>query len=152
VAIISHSPTTTHIPPKLAFTRYLVPIGRVFFVLIFLAAAPNHFAAAGIGYAAQQGVPAAGVLVPLSGVLALVGGLSVALGFYTRIGALLLAIFLIPVTLMMHKFWAFNDPMQHQMQLVMFLKNVSILGATFLLMYFGPGPFSVDRSRSRVLP
>jgi putative oxidoreductase len=134
-------------------TRFLVPLGRLCFVLIFLAAVPAHFTGAGIGYAAQQGVPAAQVLVPLSGVLSLLGGLSVLLGYRARLGALLLAIFLIPVTLMMHKFWALPDPMQARMQQIMFMKNVAMLGGCFLLMYFGAGPFSIDaRSRRTTTP
>ncbi len=151
MAITSHAPVVTPIRPQFTFIGYLVPLGRILFVIIFLLSVPSHFTQAGIGYAAHQGVPAADLLVPLSGILALVGGLSVALGFYTRVGALLLAIFLIPVTLMMHNFWTLHEPMQHQLQQIMFLKNVSILGGTFLLMYFGPGPFSVDARSRRVL-
>jgi len=74
---------------------YLVPAGRVLFALIFLQTVPMHFSEAGIQYAAAHGVPAAGLLVPLSGVMAFVGGLSVALGYYARVGALLLALFLL---------------------------------------------------------
>lgn len=125
--------------------RYLVPVGRVLFALIFLASALTHFRQATIGYATHQGVPAAGLLVPVAGLLALLGGLSVALGYYTRVGAALLALFLIPVTLMMHKFWAVSNPMQAQIQQIMFMKNVSMLGATALLMYFGAGPISLDQ-------
>ena len=60
--------------------RYLVPVGRFFYSAIFLMTALGHFSPQYIGYAAQQGVPAAGLLVPLSGVIATAGGLSVALG------------------------------------------------------------------------
>jgi putative oxidoreductase len=124
--------------------RFLVPVGRLCFALIFLLAVPMHFTSAGIGHAAQQGVPAANLLVPISGIMALLGGLSVLFGYYARFGAALLAIFLIPVTLMMHKFWGLADPGQAQIQQIMFMKNVAILGGAFLLMYFGAGPFSLD--------
>src|SRR2546422_5224150 len=50
----------------------------------------GHFSAAYIGYAAQQGVPAAGFLVPLSGVIATLGGLSVTFGYKAKLGAWLL--------------------------------------------------------------
>ncbi len=106
-----------------------------------------------MAYAAHQGVPAPSVLVPIAGIIALIGGLSVALGFYARAGALLLALFLIPVSLWMHAFWNVADPMQHQMQMIHFLKNVSIFGAVLLLMHFGAGPISVDnRTRTVVSP
>jgi putative oxidoreductase len=86
------------------WTRYLVPVGRVFLALMFIMAGPAHFSSEMIRYAALQGVPAASVLVPLAGIIAFVGGLSLALGFWTRIGALLLVVFLVPVTLTMHAF------------------------------------------------
>jgi len=126
--------------------RALVPIGRLFVVAIFLMSSMKHFSAEGIGYAASQGVPMANVLVPVSGILALAGGISVLLGYKARWGALLLAMFLVPVTLMMHRFWAIPDPQMAMMQQVMFMKNVSMLGATLLLMYFGAGPISFDNA------
>ncbi|HEY4158258.1 MAG TPA: DoxX family protein [Polyangiaceae bacterium] len=131
-------------------TRFLVPLGRLLFVLIFLESVPMHFSAAGANYAAAQGVPFASVLVPLSGLLALVGGLSVLLGVYARWGALLLALFLVPVTFAMHRFWMISDPAQAMLQRIMFMKNITMLGGTFLLMHFGAGPISVDQTRARV--
>src|SRR5262249_40129373 len=98
-------------------------------------------------YAASQGVPLAPLAVPLSGVLCLVGGASVLLGYKARFGAALLALFLIPVTLMMHRFWAIPDPAAAQIQQIMFMKNVAMLGGAFLIMYFGAGPISFDARR-----
>jgi putative oxidoreductase len=111
-----------------------------------------HFTRAGADYAAQQGVPFANVLVPVAAVLALLGGLSVLVGYHARVGAVLLALFLVPVTLMMHKFWVIADPMQRQVQQIMFAKNVSMLGATLMLMYFGAGPVSLDARRPVIEP
>ena len=81
--------------------RSIVPVARLLFVSIFLASVPGHFQAQTIAYAAQAGVPYAGILVPLSGLLALAGGLSVLLGWHARVGAWLLVLFLVPVTLAM---------------------------------------------------
>jgi putative oxidoreductase len=78
----------------------------------------------------------------------LAGGLSILLGYRAKIGACLIALFLVPVTLMMHKFWAVHDPMMAQMHLVMFVKNVSMLGGAFLISHFGAGPLSLDARRS----
>jgi len=128
-----------------ALTRRLVPLGRAMFAAIFLVSAPGHFGQGAISYAASQGVPMPGLLVPLSGVLALLGGLSVLLGFRARIGAAMLIAFLVPVTLMMHNFWAFSDPMQAAMQQGMFMKNMSMLGGAILIAHFGAGPMSMDR-------
>ncbi len=94
--------------------------------------------------AAAQGVPMAGLLVPLSGVFALAGGLSILLGYRAKIGGWLLAAFMLPVTIMMHNFWAVTDPTMARMQQVMFMKNLAILGGALLISYFGAGALSLD--------
>ena len=127
----------------------VVVLGRFLFALIFLMAGANHFNKQTIGYAASQGVPLASVAVPLSGVLAIVGGLSILLGYRAKLGAWLIVVFLIPVTLMMHKFWTVTDPMMAQLQMILFMKNVSMLGGALLISQFGAGPFSLDARRSR---
>ena len=127
--------------------RYVVPIGRVLFAAIFVIAGFGHFSSRSIAYAASHGVPLASVAVPLSGVMAVVGGVSVALGYRAKLGAWLIVLFLVPVTLMMHRFWAIGDPMMAQLQQVMFLKNLSMLGAALVFAYFGAGPVSLDARR-----
>jgi putative oxidoreductase len=129
--------------------RWAVPVGRALFAAIFILASFGHFSKETIGYAAAAGVPLAGIAVPFSGLLALAGGLSVLLGYRTRIGALLLVAFLVPVTLMMHKFWGVADPMMAKMQQVMFMKNVALTGASLLLAWFGAGPISLDAKKGR---
>ena len=124
--------------------RYLVLAGRILFSLIFITAAPRHFSTEGILHAAQLGVPFARLLVPISGVMALTGGLSVAFGYKARWGAWTLVAFLIPVTLLMHAFWTLQDPVQVHIQQAMFAKNLSMLGGVLLLAYFGSGPLSAD--------
>jgi len=124
--------------------RALVPIGRALFVLIFLSSVPEHFSRGAIDAAAAHGVPLATIAVPVSGILALLGGLSVLLGFRARFGALLLVLFLVPVTLFMHKFWGLSDPQMATMQRVNFLKNTALVGGALMMMYFGSGPYSID--------
>jgi len=127
----------------------VVVLGRFFFALIFLIAAPNHFTRPTIAFSASQGVPLASIAVPLSGVLAIAGGLSILLGYRAKLGAWLIVLFLIPVTLMLHKFWTVQDPMMAQIQMILFMKNVSMLGGALLISQFGAGPFSLDARRSR---
>jgi len=122
----------------------IVLLGRFLFVLIFLMSGPRHFLSQTIGYAAAQGVPLASIAVPFSGLLALAGGLSILLGYRARIGAWLIVLFLAAVTPMMHKFWGVTDPMMFQIQFVMFMKNVSMLGAALLITQIGSGPWSLD--------
>jgi len=125
-----------------------VLLGRFLYVLIFLMAAPSHFSKQTIEYAATQGAPLASVVVPLSGIIALAGGLSILLGYRAKIGAWLIVLFLVPVTLTMHKFWTVHDPVMAQTQMVMFMKNLAILGGALLISQFGAGPLSLDARRS----
>ena len=125
---------------------FIVFLGRVFYSLIFILASFNHFTQGAIKYAAHEGVPMADILVPFSGVLALLGGFSVLLGYKARLGAFFLILFLLPVTFMMHAFWNISDPIVASIQQIMFMKNLSILGGALLITYWGSGPFSVDKS------
>ena len=127
---------------------YLVPLGRLLYSAIFLMTVFGHFSAGYIGYAAQAGVPAPGLLVPLSGVIAILGGLSITLGYKAKIGGWLIVLFLVPVTFKMHAFWAVTDPMMRGIQLALFWKNISMLGAALLITHFGAGPVSLDARRS----
>jgi putative oxidoreductase len=127
----------------------VVLLGRFLFTLIFVMAGANHFNKQTIGYAASQGVPLASIAVPLSGVIAIAGGLSILLGYRAKLGAWLIALFLVPVTLVMHKFWTVQDPTMAQLQMILFMKNVSMLGGALLISQFGAGPFSLDARRSR---
>jgi len=127
----------------------VVILGRFLFALIFLMAGANHFNKQTIGYAASHGVPLAAIAVPLSGVLAIAGGLSILLGYRAKLGAWLIVLFLVPVSLMMHKFWTVTDPMMAQIQMILFMKNVSMLGGAVLISHFGAGPFSLDARRAR---
>jgi len=83
------------------------------------------------------------IVVPVSGILAALGALSILLGYKAKIGGWLIAIFLVGVT-PMHKFWAIPDPMMQQMQMVMFMKNLAMLGGALLISQFGSGPWSLD--------
>jgi putative oxidoreductase len=138
-AVSTHS--LDHVP---ATTGLLVLLGRFFFALIFLLSGPRHFMSQTIAYAASQGVPLASIAVPFSGLLAVLGGLSILLGYRARIGGWLIVIFLIGVTPLMHKFWGVSDPMAYQIQFIMFMKNVSMLGGALLISQFGAGPWSLD--------
>ncbi len=124
--------------------KYLVLLGRLFYSAIFLMAAPGHFSQKTIEYAAGHGVPLASIAVPASGVIAFLGALSILTGYKARIGAWLIVLFLVPVTLTMHNFWAVADPAAAGVQQIMFMKNLSMLGAAMLIAYFGSGPLSMD--------
>ncbi|MFQ6045750.1 MAG: DoxX family protein [Gemmatimonadales bacterium] len=143
----AHMAESASAPRRVDLTRFIVPLARLLFAAIFIMASLGHFSQQGIGYGAQEGVPLASVLVPLSGVMSLVGGLSVLLGYRARIGAWLLVVFLIPVTIIMHDFWAVEDAAMAQLQQVMFLKNLALLGGALFIARYGAGPFSLDAVR-----
>jgi len=111
--------------------KYVVLLGRILYSAIFVMAGPGHFSKETIGYAAGRGVPMASLLVPASGVIAFLGGLSIIAGYKTRYGARLLVIFFVPVTIMIHNFWAITDPMAAKVQQIMFMKNLSSWGPLF---------------------
>ena len=121
----------------------VVLVGRFLFALIFVMSGFTHFSSQTIAFAASQGVPMASFLVPASGVIAFLGGLSILLGYRARLGAWLIVLFLVGVT-PMHKFWGITDPMMQQMQMVMFMKNLAMLGGALLITQLGSGPWSVD--------
>lgn len=129
--------------------KAVVVLGRFLYSLIFIISGAGHFNPNMAEYAAQHGVPLASLLVPIAGLIAIAGGLSVMLGFRARWGAVLLIIFLVPVTVMIHSFWNVADPMQAQTQQAMFLKNLSMLGAALLIFNFGAGPVSFDEQAGR---
>jgi putative oxidoreductase len=147
---LHHGPTFTDrsVGISTRADRILAPLGRVFYSLIFIASAPMHFTRHAVDHAASQGVPMHGIAVPLAGIIALLGGLSILVGYRARIGAWLVVLFLVPVTIMMHRFWSVSDPQAAQMQFAMFMKNVSMLGGAFLIAYFGAGPVSFDARRT----
>ncbi len=95
----------------MSITEILLIAGRVLFALLFISSGVNHFtkAQAMIGYAQYKKVPMAKISVYLSGLMLILGGIYVVLGFYADLGALLIAIFLIPTAFLMHAFWKFYN-------------------------------------------
>jgi putative oxidoreductase len=121
-------------------------LGRIILGVYYLFNASNHFMRLEMmsGYAASKGVPAPKVLVAGSGVLLLVGGLSILTGFQPTIGVLALVLFLVPVTFKMHDFWAEKDQMAKMTQMVNFTKNMALLGAALMFLAIPqPWPWSI---------
>jgi len=113
-------------------------VGRILFALVFVfSGATIHLLQRkqGIQYAKMYGVPLAEVGVPLTGIMAVLGGLSVAVGLWGDLGALLIAAFLALITPLMHAFWREEDAMQKQLQTVNFVKNTALLGGALVLFY-----------------
>jgi putative oxidoreductase len=97
------------------------------------------------GYMAAKGLPMVNVLLPLTILTELGGGLDLVAGFKARWVALLLAGFTILAALIFHNFWA-ADAAQHMNQQIHFMKNITIAGGMLMVFAFGPGRYSVDKS------
>lgn len=92
-----------------------------------------------MGYMQAMGMPAVGFFLAMAIIFEVLGGLSVLLGYKTKWGAGALMIFLIPTTLIFHTNFA------DQMQMIMFMKNLAILGALIGLAVNGAGSLSLDQ-------
>ena len=103
-----------------------------------------------VGYMATQGIGSR-TLAIIAASAEVAGGLSLAFGFLTRIGAIGLLLFLIPTTLIFHDFWTVPGDAR-VMQLQLFLKNLAIMGGLSLLIANGPGRYSVDRLLRNPMP
>ena len=119
----------------MSVTEIALIAGRVLFALLFISSGINHFTKneAMTGYAKYKKVPMAKAAVYLSGLMILLGGIYIVLGFYADLGALLIALFLIPTAFLMHAFWKETDPTAKQNETIGFFKDLSLAGAAFII-------------------
>jgi len=126
---------------------YVFLAGRVLFGGFFILSGIRHFQHLPImtKFTGAKGFPAPKLSVIGSGLLILLGGLCVLLGCRPLWGIAAITLFLVPVTLVMHNYWADTDPMTKQMNQVNFLKNMALLGAAWMMVLIPePWPFSVS--------
>jgi uncharacterized membrane protein YphA (DoxX/SURF4 family) len=111
-------------------------IGRVIFGVYWLGAAYGHLVGyeGTVGYAASKGVPAPKTAIIVTGLLLLIGGLSILTGYYPTIGIVALVVFLLGVTFKIHAFWKEQDPMMKMSQKIHFQKNIALLGALLMML------------------
>ena len=124
-----------------AASPYLKFVGRVLLVIIFIQAGfhkiPGYEGTA--AHMDERGVPS--ILLPLVILAELGGGLLVLVGFWTRWAAITLAGFTVLAALLFH--W---EP-GNQMQMISFMKNITIAGGFLVLAGAGPGAFALDNRR-----
>jgi putative oxidoreductase len=126
---------------------FIALIARILIATLFLVACKGKLTdpASFAGYVASQGGPSSTILAFIAGLVELVGGLAILVGFQTRWAALLLFGFTIVATAIGHQFWHVTDPAMHMDQQIHFMKNLVILGAMLMLFVHGPGSLSIDR-------
>lgn len=116
----------------------LVLVGRILFVPLFLASGLGHLTRTSMmaAYAASRGVPKsiAPAVVVGSGVLIVAGGLMVLFGVWGDLGALLLAVFLVPTALIMHGPWGVTDAQARMMEQTQLLKDLALAGAALMIL------------------
>ncbi|PIR47035.1 MAG: DoxX family protein [Candidatus Vogelbacteria bacterium CG10_big_fil_rev_8_21_14_0_10_45_14] len=132
---------------SLQFAEVLFLIGRILFGGYFAYSGINHFIKWDMmrGFTASKGVPQAGPMVAISGILLLVGGLGIVAGVAIPWAVASLAVFLIPTSLLMHAFWKDTDPMQKMANQINFMKNMALLGAALMLLMI-PMPWAIALS------
>lgn len=127
----------------------LLLLGRVLFSVIFIFGAMGHLTKVGYmaGYAGAMGVPFPKLAIIVTGLILLAGSISILLGWKISYGAIILIIFLIPVTYQMHFLPMLHatDPMQKQMQMINFLKNIGLMGGAIYIALLGAGKYSIDK-------
>jgi putative oxidoreductase len=109
-------------------------VGRLLLGLIFLVSAvrtAGQFQAS-VADLAQNHIPLAELTLAIALTAEFLGAISVVSGLWYRCGALLLILFLVPVTLLYHAFWLYEGA-RRDAQLVHFLKNLAILGGLTLV-------------------
>jgi len=110
-------------------------IGRILFAFMFVMSGVNHLTKADhmVGYAQFKGVPSPKLAVQGSGVVLLLGGLSVILGVWADLGAIVLAAILVIMAVKMHNFWAIEDAQAKQADMIGFMKNISMAGGAVFM-------------------
>lgn len=128
-----------------ALINWVELAGRLLLALLFLLSGLGKLGAyaATIAYMSSQGVP--GALLPVVIATEVLGAIAIVIGWRTRVVALLLAGFSILTAL------AFHNNLADQIQMIMFLKNISIAGGFLLLVANGAGPLSLDGRRAHTI-
>lgn len=89
------------------------------------------------GYAKFKKVPMPELAVLVTGVMLVVGGAGLLLGInpsYNQASALILVLFMVPTTFMMHNFWEEKDAQAKMNDQIAFMKNVALIGALLMFM------------------
>jgi putative oxidoreductase len=120
--------------------NFFLLLARIFLVLIFLMAGISKITdfAGSQQYMMAYGMPMAGFLLVVATIIEVVGSLMIIIGYKTKWVALIWVIYLIPTTLIFHTH--FSD----MVQMVMFWKNLGLMGGLLYVYFFGPGAISID--------
>lgn len=121
--------------------------GRILLALMFLIAGVGKITgfAGTVGYMEAYGVPMAQLLAVATIVIEVGGGIMLIVGWQARWAAAALFLFTLIVTPIFHAFWAVPAD-QEQLQMIMFLKNLAIMGGLLYVMAHGPGNMAMQKN------
>lgn len=125
-----------HYKVRLIFMEILFIIAHIALGLYFIYQGMNHFFHANYlaGYAASKGVPFPKVAVIAAGVTFTIAGISLTGWIAPIIGLGLAILTLIPITTMMHNYWAISDPQHRATEQITFMKNFAIVASLLLIL------------------
>ncbi|PSB08555.1 DoxX family protein [Pleurocapsa sp. CCALA 161] len=124
--------------------EYIALAARICLCLIFFKAGISHITAFSglVETISSQGLPLPSLLAAGTVFFQLLGSVSLLLGYQTKIGSILLIIFLIPASLLFH------NPLADPSQINDFLKNIGLIGGLLMVIYAGAGALSVDGQKN----
>lgn len=116
--------------------EFIFLIGRILFGSLFIYNGWKHFTynTSLALYAQGRGVPMPRIVVFVSGIMIILGGLGIVLGIYVKLSILLLSLFLLGTLYKMHPFWKESDPSKRNIEIVQFTKNAALLGALLMIL------------------
>ncbi len=125
--------------------RFAPLLGRILIAALFVPAGIHKITgfAGTSAYMASKGLPLPDLLLVLTIIIELGGGLMILLGWRAREAALIIAVFLIPVTVIFHGFWGVEDAAAQAKERIVFMKNLAIMGGLFVIAGLGAGPCSL---------
>lgn len=111
-------------------------LGQVYLGLYFINSGLNHFRGFNgmAGYTASKKIPAPKLAVVLTGLMLLAGGFGVLFQYQTAWAYGVLVAFLIPTALLMHNYWADQDPNMHMSNKINFQKNLALASALLMIL------------------
>lgn len=129
-------------------SAYIFLAGRILYALPLIIIGSSHFLQMSnmMAYAASRGVPMPQVSVILAGLVIIVGAIFVLMGYRGRLGAGLVAAFLVVTAFIMHSFWRV-DAGSVPIEMSNFFKNIIMAGAAIMITKTGTGPYSIDNLR-----